>query len=166
MRSVEECGQAGAGANTRGGPPLQTSLSVPASHRILVVDDDPSIRTLFRLMLEDAGYHPVVTGSARDALDASGTGAVDAVFLDLRIADEDGIVVLEGLWHNGIDVPIILMTAFPTVDTAAAAVRLAAFDYLVKPLSRDRVLSPQVQVKLLRVLQSKEIERVGDPTPR
>src|SRR5438105_5030711 len=139
----------------------------------LVVDDEESVRESFRLVL-DQDYDVLDVPDGARALDIVRAHHVDIVLLDIRLPEMDGIEVLERIKALDDSVEVILVTAVKTVRTAVAAMKLGAFDYLTKPFEDEELLSlvrraveqrsllrAEVQAKLLRVLQEREIERVG-----
>ena len=107
--------------------------------RILVVDDEENIRYTFESFLTDEGHAVTVAGSvaeARRQLDAS---TFDLVFADIILGDGQGIDILSTLRERGANCPVVMITGQPTLETATAAVRLGAFDYVPKPV-RQRTL--------------------------
>lgn len=120
---------------------------------ILVVDDDPSVRESFRLVLEDA-YEVVDVPDGARALEVVRASQIDLVLLDIRLPEMDGIEVLERIKAIDEGVEVILVTAVKTVRTAVAAMKLGAFDYLTKPFDEDELLS-----LVRRALQKRSLER-------
>jgi len=107
---------------------------------ILVVDDDPDMRSLLKEVLADHGYETVAADGGTRALGVLKEHEVGVVLTDLRMADMEGVDLLvqaKGLYPN---LPIILMTAFGSVETAIEAMRQGAYDYLVKPVRREDLL--------------------------
>src|SRR5438093_1223873 len=143
---------------------------------VLVVDDDHGVRESFRLILEDR-YEVLEAADGRQALERLRASPVDLVLLDIRLPEMDGIEVLERMKAVDDRVEVILVTAVKTVRIAVDAMKLGAFDYLTKPFDEDELLSlirralekrplePELQAKLLRVLQEREVERVGGTRP-
>lgn len=109
--------------------------------RILVVEDEPTIRELFRICLENEGYEVVEAATATDALTQFSRGEWDLVFLDYRLPDEDGLAVLKKIREVEAELPVIFMTAHSSVDNAVAAMKAGAFDYLTKPLVISAILA-------------------------
>ncbi|HYR89237.1 MAG TPA: sigma-54 dependent transcriptional regulator [Terriglobia bacterium] len=102
--------------------------------RILLIEDDEQIRTLLEDRLADAGYDCKSAMSGRAGLALLETGIFDAALLDIHLGDMTGIEVLEAIKRRDPEIDAVLMTGFPEVDTAVQALRLGAYDYLVKPL--------------------------------
>jgi two-component system, NtrC family, response regulator AtoC len=108
--------------------------------RILVVDDDTAIREMVALAVEKAGHAALRVGSAAAARRALAAEAVDLVISDIYMPGEDGVTLLAEVHARRPGLPVILMTARGTVETAAAAVRVGAFDYLAKPFDLRALL--------------------------
>ena len=109
-------------------------------HRILVVDDEPNIGKSLRLILEGEGYHVTTCGSiAEFQLQRAGARA-DLYLLDVRLPDGNGIDVLRALRQSDDATPVVMISGHGTIRDAVDATRSGAFDFLEKPLARDRVL--------------------------
>ncbi|HLV67885.1 MAG TPA: sigma-54 dependent transcriptional regulator [Polyangiaceae bacterium] len=106
---------------------------------VMVVDDDPTARRLMRAWLEHAGYRVVEHDSGESALFGEGEGAAVAC-VDLGLGEVGGFKVIQHLRARDADLPIIVVTAQRELETAVAAMRAGAYDYVTKPLDRDRLL--------------------------
>jgi two-component system response regulator HydG len=108
--------------------------------RILVIDDDESVRESMDRMLRSAGYtvHTAATGEA--GLDLARGGAFDVILSDMRMPGISGVDVLKRLREYRVDSSFIVMTGFGTVDTAVEAMKLGAVDFVQKPFFRDELL--------------------------
>jgi DNA-binding NtrC family response regulator len=107
--------------------------------RILVVDDDPSLRRVLQVQLEQEGYDVAVTASAQQTLSVLQLRHFDLVITDLRMPGMSGLELLK---HARLQYPqtiIIILTAFGTVDTAVNAMKAGAYDYLTKPVHPDEM---------------------------
>ncbi|MBW2276477.1 MAG: sigma-54-dependent Fis family transcriptional regulator [Deltaproteobacteria bacterium] len=104
--------------------------------QILVVDDEPNMRKVLRALLEHDGYdaHPAENGAA--ALKFLADHHVDIVITDLRMPGVDGMELLRRVTSEKADIPVIMITAHGTVDTAVEAIKMGAFDYITKPFER------------------------------
>ncbi len=103
--------------------------------RVLVVDDDPMLlRGMTRILLED-GYDVVACRDGADALSHVVGGGVDVIITDVAMPKLGGVELLREVRRHDLDVPVILATGEPSVDSAAAAVEHRAFKYLMKPVS-------------------------------
>ncbi len=107
--------------------------------RILLVEDDASLRSLLTEELEVDGYFVEPTGCFEEAIAAAMTRRPALVISDLRLPDQDGLSILRRLQAEGITVPFIVVTAFGTVDQAVEALKAGADDFLTKPLSVDHL---------------------------
>ncbi len=102
--------------------------------RILVVDDDRGHRTMLRALLAEGGYETLEAGDGDAGVGAVHTHPVDAALLDLRMPRVGGIEALEAIKAVRPDLPVVVLTAYASVDTAVAAMKKGAFDYLAKPV--------------------------------
>ena len=107
------------------------------SSRILVVDDDDAHRGMLRMMLRSWGYEVDEADDGEAAVAAVRAQPYDAVLTDVRMTRMDGISALKGIQAYNPALPVILMTAYSSVETAVDALRLGASDYLIKPLDFD-----------------------------
>ena len=107
--------------------------------RILVADDEPSICEAFAAVLAAEGHEALIASNGRDAVDLVRSARPDAVFLDVRMPGLDGLAALKEIRAFDRAVPVIVMTAYGTLDTAAEALRNDAFDYLGKPLELSKI---------------------------
>lgn len=108
---------------------------------ILVVDDEPEIRSSVRDILEDEGFVVSVAESAAEARSRREARVPDLVFLDIWMPGEDGVSLLKD-WKEaeGLSFPVVMMSGHGTVETAVEATRLGAFDFIEKPLSLAKLL--------------------------
>lgn len=108
---------------------------------ILVVDDEPDIRSLLREILEDEGYEVSLAENAEQARHARRQRRPDLTLLDIWMPDTDGITLLkEWAEAGGLETPVIMMSGHGTVETAVEATRLGAYDFIEKPLSLHKLL--------------------------
>jgi two-component system nitrogen regulation response regulator NtrX len=110
------------------------------SGRVLVVDDEAAIREAIRTTLEYEGYEVDEARSGREALEAIGRESWDVVLLDIKMPAMDGLEVLESLASRAVRVAVIMVSGHADIQTAVEATRLGAYDFLEKPLNRDRLL--------------------------
>lgn len=108
---------------------------------ILILDDEPLKRITLQIELGEAGFHVVETSDAKTALRIVETQPVDVIVTDLKMPGMDGLTFLEHVRERRTDVPVIVMTAFGTVDTAVEAMKRGAYDYLTKPFKTDALLA-------------------------
>jgi DNA-binding NtrC family response regulator len=109
------------------------------SDLVAVVDDDPTARRLMRFWLERTGYRVIEHDSARSALESDGELPTVAC-VDLGLGEVTGIKVIQHLRARDAELPIIVVTAQREIETAVSAMRAGAYDYITKPLDRDRLL--------------------------
>jgi two-component system nitrogen regulation response regulator NtrX len=107
--------------------------------RILIIDDEESIRTALANILEDEGHKTTLCASGEEGLASYAREEFDLVLLDVWLPGIDGLAVLERLSIVG-PTPVIVISGHSSIDTAVRATRLGAYDFLEKPLSLDRVL--------------------------
>ncbi|OZB61506.1 MAG: DNA-binding response regulator [Lysobacterales bacterium 14-68-21] len=121
--------------------------------RILVVDNEPKMRRILELSLKNLGHEVEQAGDGREALAAIERGAFDLVLSDLRMPNMDGIALLEALRERGEDVPVIVLTAYGTIETAVAAMKLGAVDYILRPFEIETIELAVSRVLAMRAVQ-------------
>jgi NtrC-family two-component system response regulator AlgB len=107
--------------------------------RVLVVDDEKNIRATLAMCLEGVGCSVTQAGSADVALAAAERAPFDLAFVDLRLGDQDGMAVLPRLLALRPELPIVVITAYATIDTAVEAIKRGAVDYLPKPFTPAQI---------------------------
>ncbi len=132
-------------------------MSAPARPRVLVADDEPSIRFVLRETLEDAGCEVVDVDDGERALEQLAADTFQIAFLDIRMPGPSGLELLDRVNASGNDVAVVIITAQNTFENAVEAMKRGAFDYLVKPFGvaevralvgkalRTRALEQEVQ---------------------
>ncbi len=147
--------------------------SDPATHlraqtTVLVVEDDDAMRDVLQEELSDTGYRVVVAPAARAAIDRVRVDPVDVVITDLRMPDLDGFDLIRDIRATKNAPPIIMITAFGSIETAIKAVKLGAYDYITKPfeieellLVIDKALSEQALRRKVERLQREVEGRYG-----
>ncbi|MGB9624738.1 MAG: response regulator [Phycisphaerae bacterium] len=108
--------------------------------KVLVVDDDPNVCKTVGLILKDHGYHVDAYTQAREALMASRRQAYDMALIDLKMPDMDGTELIRKIREEDDHIGIIIMTAYPDVDSAAETMRLGSRDYISKPFREEQLL--------------------------
>src|SRR5580704_11337772 len=109
-----------------------------AQKRLLIVDDEENIGRSLRLILEREGYAVSTCGSVAEGKAYS--QRADAYMIDVRLPDGSGIDLVRWLRSNDVDAPILMISGHGTIADAVEATRAGAFDFLEKPLSREKVL--------------------------
>ncbi|PTR10704.1 Fis family sigma54 specific transcriptional regulator [Nitrosospira sp. Nsp5] len=109
--------------------------------RILIVDDDASFRESLAETVSSLGYEILIATNGAQGLSLLKHGGIEAVFLDFRLPDMTGIEVLHAIKHlpGGDGPPVIMLTAYTSVDNTIEAMKLGAFEHLAKPISRHAV---------------------------
>jgi DNA-binding NtrC family response regulator len=110
-----------------------STTRTPTKGTLLVVDDERSLRFSIGEWARDEGYAPLEAGTAREALDVARERGVDAVVLDLKLGDEDGLRVLRELRELDPTLPVVMLTGHGTVEQAVRAIQLGAYDFMLKP---------------------------------
>ena len=105
--------------------------------RILGVDDEPNMRRLLEIMLRQAGYQAMVAENGRDALERLRREGADLVVSDLHMPGMSGLQLLSAMREEGLDNPVIIVTAQGEVASAVAAMKLGAADYIVRPFDLE-----------------------------
>ena len=105
--------------------------------RILVVDDEEGLRRVTQLKLQQAGYEASTAADGQSALDLLVRHPQDLVITDLKMPGMSGIELLTRIRDEYPEIIVILVTAFGTIESAVEAMRLGAFDYLIKPINSD-----------------------------
>jgi DNA-binding NtrC family response regulator len=111
-----------------------------AQHTILVVEDEELMRSILRRLLESSGYNVVSADSAESALAAFGENDISATLTDIKMSGMDGIELLDRIKVIDADALVVVMTAYSSVDSAVAALRKGAYDYVTKPFVNDDLL--------------------------
>ncbi len=127
--------------------------------KLLVVEDDNSVRTTIVTFLEFEGYSVDAVGSTREAMERLKESAYPIVISDIYIDDRTGLDVLDAARKQDPKCSVILMTARGTMETVMAATRGGAFDYIAKPFDLDRMLETVKRAEASRGPQDEEIER-------
>jgi two-component system NtrC family response regulator len=110
-----------------------------SANRILVVDDDSSLRRVMKMELEEAGYHVDVAADGEQAYQMLRTVMPQLIITDLKMPT-DGMDLLSRIAEEEFQTTVIIVTAFATVETAVQAMKLGAYDYVTKPINFDALL--------------------------
>ncbi len=125
---------------------------------ILVIDDEESLRNTFQFFLHNQGYGPVRTAATfEEALHALAEGDYDLIISDIVLGGNTGIDILKKVREMGLSCPVVMITGYPTVETAAEAVRLGAFDYIPKPVDKEALLkTARIALRQYQLEQGKQ----------
>ncbi len=107
---------------------------------VVIVDDEVGIREVIRMTLVREGYHVWVFGTGTEAIEFLKQNIVDLFIVDIRLPDMDGITLLRAIRENDPDLPVIVITAYASLDTALEALRMHARDYLIKPFDLNELV--------------------------
>ena len=138
--------------------------------RVLIVDDEVQLREAYAEMLKDEGYEVETAGSSEqaiDVLDLLRRSELDVVLSDIQMPGMNGVQLLRAVRERDLDLPVILMTGSPTVDTAARAVEYGALRYLLKPIKMDVLLAAvgdAVRLRRLARVKREMADELGDGT--
>ncbi|HTT48993.1 MAG TPA: response regulator [Pseudolabrys sp.] len=110
-------------------------------NRILVVDDDETVRRSYLRSLESVSCQVATASDGEEALQSMEQNPFDVVLLDMRMPGQDGLSVLRAIKQKWPDSEVVIITGYPTVDSAKEAVRLGAYDYVSKPVGPQDVIN-------------------------
>jgi two-component system nitrogen regulation response regulator NtrX len=140
--------------------------------RVLVVDDETGIREAIRMTLEYEGYRIDEARSGQEGIDKATKVPYDAILLDIKMPVLDGIEVLENLKEQKVATPVIMVSGHGDIQTAVECTKRGAFDFLEKPLNRDKLLLSvrnavrtqklEEQVDALRERAERDYQLVGE----
>jgi two-component system response regulator PilR (NtrC family) len=122
--------------------------------RILIVDDEPSMREMLRIVLRRDGYDVVVAQNGADGLDRLRGEPFDLLLSDIRMPDISGVEVLRAAKQIHPEILAFMMTAFASTETAVEAMRLGALDYFTKPFSMD-----ELRLKIRQHLETRRLKQ-------
>lgn len=108
--------------------------------RILIVDDEDVVRLSYAMILARENCQAQTAWDGDEALRAMRARPFDVVLLDLRMPGAGGLSVLKAIKQNWPDCEVVIITGYPTLESAKEAVRLGAYDYLAKPVGPDEVI--------------------------
>lgn len=143
---------------------MDATLSPSAGVRILIVDDEDRVREGLRWSLHLSGYQVDEAASGVQALAILGRGAFDVMLLDMNMPAMDGVEVMERARRQQSDLAIIVLTGHATLDSAIAAVKAGASDYLLKPVSIQNLQAAVSRALLARadfLRQQRLVELMG-----
>ena len=124
--------------------------------RILVVDDEEAIRVLLSEILTDEGFEVVTASGGREAIDYIENEHFDLVISDMVMPDVNGVEVLQAAFRTDPEYAVIIITGFPSVDTAVKLVNLGAADYVTKPFNVDTI-----KITVAKVIESKKVREAA-----
>lgn len=107
---------------------------------ILIIDDEENLRHMLSVMLRKQGYSTDSAANGEEALDKLSLHAYDYILCDIRMPVMDGREFLRQAVCRGVSAPVVMMTAYGTVDTAVACMKEGAYDFISKPFKRDEIV--------------------------
>lgn len=129
---------------------------LPEKQQVLIVDDEPNLRKILSAQLSRDGYDVLTAEDGEQGLQILREHHIDLVVTDLKMPKVDGMALLREALREDPELPIVMITAHGTVDTAVEALKLGAFDYLTKPFDKDEVR--QIVAKALKSRQLAGVE--------
>jgi EAL domain-containing protein (putative c-di-GMP-specific phosphodiesterase class I) len=149
-----------------GAPDLASIRSEPGHRpRVLVVEDEPALLRAMARALGSAGFEVTTAMNGREAVEILATTEVDAVVSDIRMPDMDGIQLLRAVREKDLELPVILVTASPEVQTAQEAIEYGAFRYVMKPVKLaeiERTVKQAVQLRQVARLKADALRLFAD----
>jgi EAL domain-containing protein (putative c-di-GMP-specific phosphodiesterase class I) len=139
------------------GAAATTSTVKKARGRILVVDDEPGLLRSYRRQLDAADFDVEIAENGDDAIAIFGRGAIDAVLTDISMPGMSGVQLLQEIRRRDTDVPVVLATGGPTIESAIAALDHGALKYLVKPVDPKELL--EVMGRAVHLNRMAEVKR-------
>jgi two-component system, NtrC family, response regulator PilR len=113
--------------------------SAVSKPRILIVDDEPSLREMLGIVLRRDGFDVIIAANGTQAIELLQRERVDLLLSDIRMPDKNGVEVLRAAKELNQDIVAFMMTAFASTETAVEAMRLGAVDYFTKPFNMDEL---------------------------
>ena len=116
---------------------------------ILVVDDEPGLRAVLSSTIKSLGHTVLTAENGNQAIETVKSANPDAIFLDIRLPDMDGLQILEEVKKINPGIPVIMCSGFADVESAINTVKMGAFDYISKPFRKERIPLPSSPAILL-----------------
>jgi EAL domain-containing protein (putative c-di-GMP-specific phosphodiesterase class I) len=132
--------------------------------RVLIADDEPELLEIYGALLEKAGYQVETAGDGWAALNRLLKGQFNLVLSDISMPDMDGLSLLRAVREQDLDLPVVLMTGDPRVDTAVQAVEYGALRYLLKPIGEElllRTVGDAVKLHRMAALKREALAHLG-----
>lgn len=150
----EAVSQRGKGGMAQAKQDARTDLALGAPGRVLLVDDQPELRRLFKRNLSKVGHDVVEAWNGRAAIELARQGEFDVVISDVRMPDMSGLDLLKALYEHDADLPVVLCSGSPDPQTSNEAFDYGAFAYLVKPVPFDTMREHATRAIALRRLRA------------
>ena len=121
---------------------------------VLIVDDDPDVLEMLKQLLEKLEYTPFVASNGEQGLKIIDKNKIDVVVSDLVMPEMNGMELLKRVKSRKGDIPFVMITGYPTIETAVEAIKKGAYDYLTKPFQVE-----DVEIKINRALEKRGLRR-------
>src|SRR6187402_380707 len=142
---------------------------------ILIVDDEPGVRSALGGVLRDEGYDVDAVDSGEACLERLGRQTYDVVVLDIWLPGMDGLATLARMRERQIDVQVVIISGHGNIESAVRAIKMGAFDFVEKPLSLEKTMlvvrnalrqrTLEVENRVLRARVDRQFTMVGDSPP-
>lgn len=126
---------------------------MPAANSILIIDDEAYLRSTLAIILKRAGYSVTTADGAQEALQVLLNNHFDLVFLDLKMPGKDGMELLPEIRLLDPNLPVLILTANASLETAIQSMRMGAIGYLMKPIDPEQIIS-----RVDEIIQEEKIE--------
>lgn len=111
------------------------------TEKLLILDDEPDMLKLFEMIIrEKTTYETITTNNPLEAVEIVKNGEIDLVITDLKMPGLDGVELLDAIKRIDEDMPVIIITAFGTVESAIEAMQKGAFDFITKPFKKEQII--------------------------
>jgi two-component system response regulator PilR (NtrC family) len=121
---------------------------------VLIVDDDPDVLEMLKQLLEKLEYTPFVASNGEQGIEIIDKHKIDVVVSDLVMPEMNGMELLKRVKSRKGDIPFVMITGYPTIETAVEAIKKGAYDYLTKPFQVE-----DVEIKINRALEKRGLNR-------
>jgi two-component system response regulator AtoC len=139
---------------------------LPEKKQVLIVDDEPNLRKILSAQLTRDGYDVMIAEDGEQGLSMLREHHIDMVITDLKMPKVDGMTLLKEALREDPDLPVVMITAHGTVDTAVEALKSGAFDYLTKPFDKDEVRQIVAKALKTKELSGAEASATSAPSAR
>ena len=137
---------------------IETSVPIPATGCILIIDDEAEIRESLQTLLELEGYEVITAANGAQGLTRVGEKPFDLVLLDLTLPDQDGFSVLATIRERDAQLPVIMITAYGTVENAVHAMQAGATNFIQKPWDNEKLLADVRETVKRRHVEEENIQ--------
>jgi two-component system response regulator HydG/two-component system response regulator AtoC len=133
--------------------------------KILYIDDEISALKAISAILKKAGFNILTATTAEEGISLLKETSIDCLLLDYRLPQMDGIELLKWLKYSGINIPVVMLTAYGTIEKAVEAMKLGAYHYLIKPVDTELLINVLKEAIEKSSMLFKEKEKVYSPFP-